>query len=111
MFIASARLKTIYNTYNRKYFDGQLPSETLVGWNDELGPKTFGLNISVADEGNHLLFTISIDPRKHFSSEQYRLTLLHEMCHIKLYPYMKHGKKFNEEMLRLAVRGALNELW
>ena len=35
----------------------------------------------------------------------------HEMSHIKLHPYRKHGKKFNAEMLRLAEAGAFNDLW
>ena len=37
--------------------------------------------------------------------------LLHEMAHIKLHPYRKHGKRFNAEMLKLAEAGAFNDLW
>jgi len=37
--------------------------------------------------------------------------VLHEQVHIKLYPYRKHGKRFNQEMLRLAGAGAFDDLW
>lgn len=41
----------------------------------------------------------------------WRMTLLHEMAHMALWPDRKHGKKFTAEMLRLAQLGAFDKLW
>jgi hypothetical protein len=35
---------------------------------------------------------------------------LHEQVHQRLYPYQRHGKRFNAEMLRLEA-GAFDEIW
>jgi hypothetical protein len=37
--------------------------------------------------------------------------LLHEQVHQRLYPYQRHGKRFNQEILRLAEVGAFDEIW
>lgn len=106
MFKPDLRLKRIYDTYNRKFFDNALPHDTRVGWNDEL--EGYALTIGIDDEeSKHRIFVVYINPNFHSGVEQYRLSLLHECIHIKLYPYMKHGRKFDEEILRLASRGAL----
>lgn len=114
MFKPSSRLQTIYRTYNRKYFDGELPDIT-VGFNDELVGMyaTLAVNVWTSEEDGleHTVLQIHIDPKRHAGSEQERMTLLHEMCHVKLLPWRHHGKKFEEEMMRLAMRGAFKGLW
>jgi len=43
-----------------------------------------------------------------------QLTLLHEMVHVKHYPracWLRHGKEFTAEMLRLAQAGAFKGRW
>lgn len=45
---------------------------------------------------------ITIDPGKHASDEDFRQTLLHEMCHIRA---PGHGKRFQAELGRLAAFG------
>jgi hypothetical protein len=111
MFKHSPRLKKIYNTYNRKFFDNTLPHDTQIGYNDEMEGK-HGLTLGIFDdESNHLFFFIYISPTTHSDKAQLKLTVLHECAHVKLYPYMKHGKRFEEEMYRLAGRGAMKGLW
>ena len=61
------------------------------------------------DEEN--VWTIRIDPKYAIDSRIWRLTLLHEMVHIEVYPYKGHGKKFQQGMLRLAQVGAFKNLW
>jgi len=109
-------LERIYRTYNRKFFDGQLPHDTRIWFvsidNEDARTCTHGVTLGVEDkETKHLSFEIFINPDTHIDRSQVRLTLLHEMAHIKNYPYMGHGKRFEEEMLRLALRGAMKGLW
>jgi hypothetical protein len=57
-------------------------------------------------------FQIRINPSISGWAEIWKLTLLHEMVHVKLWPrHKKHTKKFHSEMLRLAQLGAFNSLW
>ena|SRR6185312_9215877 len=112
MYKADKRLKTIYLRYNREAFDGTLPTDTEVGWNDELKDKMYGITLGIADEDTkHLFFQIHVNEELRRWPEVVRLTLLHEMNHIYLYPYMKHGKRFEEAMVRLAGRGMFKGLW
>ena len=56
-------------------------------------------------------YVVRIDPSIKFTRAFSKLVLLHEMAHIKVWPYEWHGIQFNEEMLRLAQLGALRGLW
>lgn len=108
MFKPSSRLQTIYRTYNRKYFDNTLP-EILVGYNTlEQMYATLAVNCWTTEEDGleHTELQIHIDPERHHGSEQERMTLLHEMAHVKVLPHRKHGKQWKEEMTRLFLRGA-----
>jgi predicted metal-dependent hydrolase len=40
-----------------------------------------------------------------------KMTVLHEMVHVKLAPYLGHGKKFQDEMKRLAEMNAFKGMW
>lgn len=97
--------------FNRNFFDSLLPVDDIrVWWND--GIKDYGLTQSIHDnDTGHLFFDIYIDPNKHHGKNQVYSTLLHEMAHVKLYPWMKHGIRHDEELLRLAIRGAFKGLW
>jgi hypothetical protein len=74
---------------------------------------TLAVNIWTSEEDGleHKVLQIHIDPSRHHGNEQIRFTLLHEMAHVKLLPWRKHGKKFQDEMKRLAGRDAFEELW
>jgi hypothetical protein len=114
MFKPDKRLQRWYKKYNHDFFDGQLPSDVQVGYNELEGMYgTLAVNIWTSEEDGleHKVLQIHIDPRKHHGSEQTHFTLLHEMAHVRLLPWRKHGKKFQDEMKRLAGRDAFEELW
>ena len=111
MFKHSPQLKKIYDTYNRKFFNNQLPRDTQIGYNDEIEGK-HGLTLGIEDEEtHHRFFIIYISPTTHTDMGQKRLTILHEMCHVRLHPLTNHGREFQEEMKRLAMRDAFKEIW
>ena len=99
-------LKKWFRTFNKRYFDGTLPN-CVVFWEpafvtgDELG--------EVKQEGERII--LRIDPSIRFTSAVTKLVLLHEMSHLRLWPYLGHGRKFQAEMLRLAALGAFKNLW
>jgi hypothetical protein len=111
MYKSDKRLRKLYARYNKEFFDSELPVEVQVGWNDD--PATsYGFTLCIDDdETDHVAFQIHLNKAIQVSYEQTRLTLLHEMAHVKLHPYTKHGKKFQEEMKRLAGRDAFEGLW
>jgi hypothetical protein len=114
MFKPDKRLTGWYDRYNKKYFDGQLPSGVQVGWDEEEpnAARVHGVIFTEEEDGiDKILAFIRLDPTKHVGSMDARQSLLHEMCHLKLLPWSKHGKKFNNEMRRLAMLGALDDLW
>jgi hypothetical protein len=97
------QLKRWHRKLNRLWFDGQLP-DAIVFWET--------VNGAYADfrvvHGQHI---IRINPALAGWPQLAKFSLLHEQVHQKLYPYQKHGRKFNAEMLRLAEMGALDDLW
>lgn len=94
-----------YREYNSKWFSAELPDEI-----DILYAPVEGCFADVtpcrAQE-----FILRIDPRFAHDSATVRMTLLHEMVHIKVQPYRWHGVRFQEEMQRLANAGAFKGLW
>lgn len=116
-FTPDKRLARLYAKYNAAYFDGQLPQDVVVGMaNLPEGENTDTLGVTCVGEPAHPMdnrtVNIILDPKlRHAGFDHVKLVLLHEMAHLKLYPYMKHGRRFNEEMLRLAVRGAFHGIW
>jgi hypothetical protein len=114
VFKPDKKLQRWYNRFNKLYFDGQLPLDVQVGFNELEGMYgTLAVNIWTSEEDGleHRVLQIHIDPDKHHGSEQLKLTLLHECCHVKLIPWRFHGRRFQEEMKRLAGRDAFKELW
>jgi len=107
-------LEALYRHYNRKYFANKLPKHTLVGWASRMsGPTTIAEAICM----------IGMDPairiRRKISDNNslVRMSMLHEMVHIKLHYLtpgghkVEHGPRFQAEMLRLAKKGAFAKLW
>ena len=107
--MASKRLTNLYLRYNKKYFDNRLPQDVEVDWKDMSESSAIGCNATYED--SFVAHSIYIDSTIKEYTTIVKLTLLHEMCHVGLYPYSKHGKRFDEEMLRLAMRGAFKGLW
>lgn len=112
------KLQKYFRIYNKKYFDDALPEPTL-RWAEM---KDFGHyycelvdRINEADEvvstrDHHV---IELGKWSCSNNTIWRLTLLHEMCHLKLRnkKCSTHGVLFNREMKRLANAGAFNGLW
>lgn len=111
MFKPDRRLKTRYDKFNKLYWDGQLPSETIVGWDDGLDAGTSGETLAIQHDSGQMVFLIHLNAGEIVTKQERDGTVLHEMCHVKLYPVMNHGRQFNEEMLRIATRGAFFGIW
>lgn len=110
------RLQRWYEKYNKLYFGSKLPKACVVGWNNELDPgdaaAVHGVHFTMAEDGvDWDVVGIHLDAAKHAGAKDARMSLLHEMAHLSLYPYRFHGKKFDMEMRRLAMLGAFDGLW
>lgn len=97
------QLKRWYAKYNRLYFEEKLPNAS-VWWEPTAGAYA---DCDLLEGG----WRIRVNPSISGWVAMAKWSLLHEMVHIKLHPYRKHGKKFNAEMLRLAEIGAFNDIW
>jgi predicted SprT family Zn-dependent metalloprotease len=109
--VSDRQLKHWYDKYNKLWFNNDLPSHTVLFW--EPLPKDAG-NTCPVYEVDHGQFLIKIDPSLKGVPCYFKITLLHEMTHLKLwpkYPRSKHGKVFQNEMQRLANDGAFKQLW
>ncbi len=109
------QLRRWYLKFNDHWFGGELPHDTEVFWEPASGYlgqtcEVRGCDVDGAETGKSEVL-IRIDPTLRFSSAMAQLTLMHEMVHVKLAPYWGHGKRFNNEMLRLAKLGAFNGRW
>lgn len=113
MFKPDRWLKRWYDKYNARYFDNKLPSTCQVGWNEALPAKTLGLTMQFTEPAaNLMIFNVGLHPSlRECSRDHAKLVLLHEMVHVKLAPYMAHGRRFQQEMQRLARDGAMKDLW
>ena|ERR1039457_3257383 len=87
------QLVRIFNRFNVKFFAGELPD---VGIHYEALGGAYG-DCDCVDG----IFTVRIDPSCGGWSDFLRLTILHEMVHVKLWPYQQHGGKFDSEIVRL----------
>jgi hypothetical protein len=102
----SPYLRKWFLKYKALYFQDEfaIPEVESIQW----GPCADDLaEITTAGES----FVISIDPVVRFSKHLSRWAILHEMGHLRLYPYMGHGKRFKQEMRRLVNLGAFDPLW
>lgn len=108
-----------YAQYNKDYFGDTLPYATIEYAN------------LLSDEGKHDMmaqvehrassYHISIDREFNPILKTADISLLHEMCHVKLdasgeVPLtvksdVAHGEKFQNCMVSLASRGAMHDLW
>lgn len=99
------QLLRLFRKFNTKYFDGKLP-EPIIHYAHIPEIRCFGVC-----EHNGKQFVITIDPQHATSRATRHLTVLHELVHVKLWPSTIHGRKFHDEMLRLANAGALKAVW
>lgn len=113
-------LESAYRRYNKRYFGGRLPAVS-VRWSEKIQPahrerarKAYGW-FTATDEGGEILISSTLKP----FFELWRMTLLHEMCHVALREHPeeiaatseKHSKPWFREMRRVAAAGAFDDLW
>lgn len=85
-------LKQMYNKFNVKYFDGDLPDAKIY-----YEPVSAYADCDLVNG----TFVIRINPAIAGWIGFLKLTLLHEMIHVRLFPYRKHGVRFDREIQRL----------
>lgn len=106
-------LRKLYLNYRTAFFGSDISRDVACAWDVDiksLAETEFILHEDGELEGE-LEINIKLNPVIRFEPKVYKMTLLHEMAHVKLYPYLAHGKKFDQEMLRLACCGAFNSIW
>lgn len=96
------QLRRRYNYYNRKYFDGKLPTDIEIIWApcDDANGKVDWI-------GNKPI--IKIDPSLQGQPKFTNIILLHEVAHVS-HPRAHHGKVFKDEIKRLIDAGAYDGL-
>lgn len=91
-------LRRWFNYYNRQYFGGRLPLDTVLRW------EPTGVN-----DAHMLPGVIQMDPAVKLFPRYMRILLLHEMAHLAC-PRCGHGKKYHAEIQRLWDLGAFRPL-
>jgi hypothetical protein len=103
------QVQSLYKKYNQKFFDGKLPAEVPVKFVDMASTDYCGLTTMFSEPGLTLQ-VIYLDTKLKAHTNLLKFTLLHEMVHIKA-PSAEHGQDFDDEMMRLAFRGAFKGIW
>lgn len=104
-------LRRWYRSFRRKYFGNNLPDakDVEIYYDDMPGLQADCATEDDAPEMDDYRIRIHATWREH--PEIAKLWLLHEMNHLDLLPYEKHGKRFQAGMVRLASAGAFKLLW
>ena len=103
LFMSPNALMEQFLDYNVLYFDGQLPTDTIVKWSRSLAPDVVGDYDGDA--------TIRLNHRLRKFRPVWKLTLLHEMAHLATHAEAEeHGPKWHKEMRRLYRIGAFEGL-
>lgn len=98
-----------YAEFNRKYFSEKLPKNTVVVWSRELAAMgDMGLTIT---DGERFTIFLDIQMKEIGYERAASETLLHEICHVDVFPYGDHGGPFQGCMESLAKRGAFRAVW
>ena len=98
------QLKRWYREINLRYHGGELPGDI-----DIIYAPADGCSGLVEFEAEQTVLTIN--PKYFIDTRAVRLTLHHEMVHIKIGKKYGHGQRFHKEMLRLAELGAFKSIW
>jgi SprT-like family len=101
--LSDSKLRRWYREFNRKYHNGELPNDVDIFY----APMEDCSGLVDFHHGETLLI---INPMCALDSTVLRMTLHHEMAHIKT-QVRGHGSVFQQEMLRLAKLGAFRNLW
>ena len=90
------RLHRLFEYYNRRFWQGELPAFKIV-----LGPLD-----SARGQWNPKKRVITINAERHKNDRDVRSTLLHEMCHAADPQSLGHDDKFFAQLEKLLERGA-----
>jgi hypothetical protein len=108
--MTNKELAKLYKKYNTKYFDGKLPAEIPVQLIDMSATDKGGLCTTYSEPGL-VIHSIHLDSTFKDYDQLLKFFLLHEMVHVKLHPDDGHEQTFDDEMMRLAFRGAFKGIW
>ena len=100
--MTSAALQRRYRFYNREYFENRLPRRMKVRFVKSISGRVMG-DVN-EDEIRVSRYYCRADKTAH-------LVLLHEMAHLSIGRWFSHGSIFDEEMTRLACKGAFSDIW
>lgn len=105
------QLKLWYRKYNKLYWNGELPDNTVIYWCPSPGAHADTCPVFEVADG---VFEIKLDPAIQGTVKFWHIMLLHEMVHVRLWPRHpkhNHGKLFEQEKSRIYALGALKKLW
>jgi len=114
VFSKDKALMRLYRRLNKKWFDGKLPNDVLVGWHyDGENYGCTGILVTKNSDGTTTeSLAIALDPTIMNHSKWLMLTLIHEMCHVATQDEKKsHGPKFYKEKRRVMAAGAIDVWW
>lgn len=99
------QLRRWYLDFNRRYFAGELPTDTVTVFWEPIGG-ALALCSEVENSGGELQIRVNPALRLVGSRPRYsaaKLALLHEMVHVKWWTHRveHHGRRFDEELQRL----------
>jgi hypothetical protein len=105
-----SKMQEDYSKFNSAWFAGGLPANVIVKY--AAHPQLNAMGLTDVVDGH---FVIYIDPKYHANSKAADMTLLHEICHIRVWDVAvagdEHGAPWKECMVRLAENGAFDGLW
>lgn len=106
------QLRNLYARYNKKWFDGRLPAELALSFEDMDASGNAGLCATYQQPGL-TIHSIHLDRRFQDCDKLLAFFLIHEMAHLAVYPNERvaHDQAFQDQMHILAARGALRDLW
>ena len=103
-----------YRRFNKKYFSSKLPLAIPIKFVEVPKNSFCGLTTMVAVDGL-VLQAVYLDKALKDRDSLIKFSLLHEMVHVKQNPISTavdaHGQEFEDEMIRLACRGAFKGIW
>lgn len=107
------QLQAVYRQYNKKWFDSRLPADVAMSFEDMSASDKAGLCTTYHETGSPPIHTLHFDKAFQAYDQLLKFFLIHEMAHVAAYPNEKaaHDQAFQDEMIKLAFRGALRELW
>lgn len=100
MATPDAKLRRYYHRWNARYFEGRLPEDVEFRWEADADYENCGTARLENGKG-----FIHLNPALHINFAQVLISLAHEMIHLLLWPYRRHGKRFNAEVARLVLAG------